>query len=158
MSICMLSACGSGEPPKISIKPDGKFVQGMDHVVNMEVMLDATQRDGRLIAAAGEAVKQVGEQLNAGKPPVSGDFDTLNFWVRAKGIAPATNGVADKIILLTFDRQELQQIVQFGSDTDTILSNAHDINWWTPTNDDVIDDYCAGHAGGAFCRKALDAG
>lgn len=157
LAVSALAGCGSNpQVPKFTVQSDGKFVPGINTTANLDIMVDTTIRSGLLVQAGGEAAQEIGRSMNAGKPPVPGDFEVLNLTVRTKGVSPRSNSVGDKIMHLTFDAHELRQVVHFGGDTDAVLASASSAGWWTPANDDVVDEYCAAHEVSAFCRKFVN--
>jgi hypothetical protein len=153
-----LSGCG-GEPapkgPPYSVAVDQPFVPGVNPVVNMTIKINRSRRSGELVVLAGKAVRQIGTDLIAGKPPVPGEFKAINFTI----VGPAAQdagSVGNKIMHLSYGEKDLRQSIHFGGDDDTLLAGADDLGWWAPVNDDVIRSYCDDHSGGAFCKRALE--
>lgn len=150
----LLAGCGSQAAPTWTVKQDGVFTPGVNDVLNLAITVDSDKRDGRLIEAGGAAVRKVGADMTAGKPPVQGAFRAINFTVYAP--KAASGGlVGAKVLHLSYDSQELRQAVHMGMDADAILAGGHDLGWWTPDNDDIVTDYCATHGSGAFCSQAM---
>jgi hypothetical protein len=150
-------ACTSQDQPlSFRLERDEADLPAQLPVANINVTVDASMRDARLVEAAGAAAKQVGEQLNSGKLTAAGPVRTVHLIIRAPGLVAKGKGVGAKIMHLTFAAKALQQTVHFGADNDAILASADEAGWWTPTNDDVVNAYCDQRAGSEFCRKFED--
>ncbi|WP_091146220.1 hypothetical protein [Novosphingobium sp. CF614] len=105
-----------------------------------------------MIEAAGAAVKQVGADMIGGRPPVKGPFKAINFMVYAPR-AQADASTDGRVMHLSYDAMELRHAVHMGMDGDAILAGGTDLGWWSPSNDDIIADYCTTRQGGAFCSR-----
>lgn len=156
----LLAVAGCGGPaakqgPAFTIKVDGPYQAGTNPVVNLAITINRTERTGELVTLAAQALRKVGEDINAGNAPVQGEFKGINFKVLGPA-APDAGAVGNKIMHLSYDTRQLQQTVRSRADDDTILAGADDLGWWTPTNDDVIESYCRTHAGGAFCMRVAE--
>lgn len=147
----MLSACGSPEVPSYSVKVADAYPPA---VVNIEVTVNSPDRDGRLIEAAAQAIKGMGTAIEAGQPPIPQPFKRITFTVVAPKVGQIDSIVGPKIIHLTYDAQALRDLAKGNADADAILAGAQESGWWTPTNDDVIRDYCVSHATGQFCASS----
>lgn len=149
-----LSACSQTGPAQSAV-PHATVRTGdyYQPILNMDIDFGSADRSGAIIAAAGDEVLAIGQAMISGKPPVAGDIDAINFTVLGKAGGDAT--VGRKLAHFTMSAQELRQLAHAGANGQAILDSARDIGTWSPTNDDVVKDYCAPRPGSAFCVAAM---
>jgi len=137
--------------PSFSIAGDPNFVPGLSPYANLTITLHGGARDASLITRAGEAIKSIGADINAGKASIPVPAKGFNFTVEVD--APLADASGDKRLMhLNFVIKELQQAVHMGANANAVLGTAHDVGWWTPHNDDLIKEYCASQTA-SFCQK-----
>jgi hypothetical protein len=137
--------------PGFSVAGDPNFVPGLSPYANLTITLHGGVRDASLMTRAGEAIKSIGADINAGKESAPASAKGINFTVEVE--APLADQSGDKRLMhLNFVTKELQQAIHMGADADTVLGAAHDAGWWTPHNDDVIKAYCT-DGEKSFCGK-----
>lgn len=119
-------------------------------VLNLEVAVPGEARDGKLIEQAGEAILQIGKAMIAGRPPVKGQIDTINFTFH--GPSDAGEG-RTKFMHLTLDAQNLRELANMGADSETVLGSATEAGAWSPMNDDIVNDYCRDRSDHGLCMR-----
>jgi len=152
VAMAMTGCSSHDEPLRFKLQRNKTDLPALVPVANFDAIVETSARDFRLVNAAGAAAKQIGEQLNSGTLTKAGPIRALHLTVSAPGEAQGTT-THGKVMHLSFEARILQQTVRFGGDADTILASANEAGWWTPTNDDVVDDYCGRNANSEFCRK-----
>lgn len=119
-------------------------------VLNLEIDLGATgKRNGRLLERASIETLKVGKEMIAGKGPVDGPIETINFVVLGP---PAADGDR-KLAHFSIDSQALRQVANATDDPGVVLDEAREFGSWTPRNDDVISDYCSNRPAASLCRE-----
>lgn len=122
-------------------------------ILNMDIDFGNAARSGAMLAVAGDEVLAIGKAMISGKPPVAGAIDAINFTVLGTAGADAT--VGRKLAHFTMSAQELRQLAHAGANGQTVLDSARDIGTWSPTNDDVVKDYCSHRSTSGFCVAAM---
>jgi hypothetical protein len=117
-------------------------------VLNLEIDLGATgERSGRLLERASIETLKVGKEMIAGKAPVDGPIETINFTV----LGPPSRDGDRKIAHFSIDSQALRQVANATDDPGVVLGEAKEFGSWTPRNDDVISDYCSKRPAASIC-------
>lgn len=150
MVAALLAGCSTAEPSApVAMRTSVESYTAP--ILNMT--LDAGDaRNGMVIAAAGDAALQVGKAMISGKPPVDGEIEAINFTVLGK--AKDDTSVGRKIVHFTLTGQELRQLAHAGANGETILDSATEAGSWSPSNNDVLTEYCGSRPNATFCEKA----
>jgi hypothetical protein len=147
LTACSQAPTTTAAAPIATIRQAGYY----EPVLNLELDFGGA-RNGGVLAQAGQEVLQIGKSMIAGKPPVAGKIETINFVVLGKAGSDST--VGRKIAHFSYPAQELRQIAHMGGTGDSTLDAARDVGTWTPANADVLDEYCAGKPSSSFCDAA----
>lgn len=152
LSTALLAACERAPAPAAAspvakVRNAGYF----EPIVNLELDF-GDARSGAMLTQAGHEALLIGKAMISGKPPVSGEIDKINFTVLGK--AKSDSAVERKIAHFSYPAQELRQLANIGLDGDAMLDAAQEVGTWTPSNDDVVNDYCTRRTSSAFCDAA----
>lgn len=118
-------------------------------VLNLDVSIPGNERSGALLVAAGDAVLDTGKAVTEGRLPVAGPLKTINFTFHGpKRPGDDTQG---RFTHLTYDVGQLRTAVHMGASGETLLGLASEGSTWSPTNDDIVKDYCGTRGEDRFC-------
>jgi len=119
-------------------------------ILNVDIDLGEGARDADVIERAGEATGRLAKMLteqNAARPVSK---------VVATYLGPQSSdaAVGRKVLHLTFDAPTLRKGLAEGLDGVGLMGTADNGGHWTPTNDDIISDYCvAERRAEVFCMR-----
>ncbi len=148
IALFAVASCGGDPAPRAyTSQIDARTLP----VLNVTIDTGAGTRDGTIIEAGGEALRKIGLDMAQGRPPASGPIETINLLIL--GTPHSDDSKANKKILhLSIAAPVLSEKARAGASADDIMAAAHEVGWWTPANDDVVNRYCARHSAGEFCR------
>ncbi len=144
---CSQAPTAPAAAPIATIRQAGYY----EPVLNLELDFGEA-RGGAVLSQAGREVLQIGKAMIAGKPPVAGKIETINFVVLGK--PGSDSAVGRKIAHFSYPAQELRQIAHIGGNGDSTLDAARDVGTWAPANADVLNEYCSGKSSSSFCDAA----
>ena len=110
-------------------------------VANVDVDVSNLARDGRALDYGARSLLDASRLDRLLNPATS--MLNVTMFGRPKDGAPSPDR---KILHLSIDRKVLRDLRNGAQTSDVVFNSAHDIGWWSPTNDDIVRSYCEDHS------------
>lgn len=154
--IVALASCSSPEHQATAVQDEAprgvlRDTGWYPPILNQEIDFGKA-RSGSVITETGNEVLALGKRMSAGYQPVAGAVDAINFVVLGGEDKPG--GAGRKIVHFTIKAEKLRQLAKSGATGKQVLDASTDVGSWSPSNDDVINEYC--QADTPFCRAARE--